>query len=438
MLTIRKAQLFIDRKREGTYFELPFEVPENVSRIDVRYEYPRCAEQEKGAAAKSPAKNTVDLALKNADGEFIGASGSSRSHVWISEYNSSPGYAETRTKKGRWAVIVGAYKIADRGVTVEYEFTFTPRERVLLRGDLHMHSLGSDGRLTVEELISAARKTGLQYIFITDHNNYFHNYTLRSDTDITVLPGVEWTHYRGHVNLLGIKKAFDGVYYTNSLEETRGMLRAAREKGAIVSVNHPFCPDCGFRWGLENVEYDCVEVWNGPMKKAELDCLGWWHGELCKGRKIPVVGGSDFHRYEMGRGIGMPATCLYSMSRAPSDICAAIRGGNGFITYTAEGPAVYAECDGKILGQTAEYRPGLTIAFEFSGLCRGDIIKIITDKNQEEISCDPEDGKAVFERRITNAAFYRTEVHRSYADGFPQVPVMISNPVYVSRSKESG
>jgi DNA polymerase (family 10) len=39
-----------------------------------------------------------------------------------------------------------------------------------LRGDLHMHTIDSDGQGTIEEMIAAARARGLEYIAITDHS----------------------------------------------------------------------------------------------------------------------------------------------------------------------------------------------------------------------------------------------------------------------------
>ncbi len=41
-----------------------------------------------------------------------------------------------------------------------------------LRGDLHMHTVASDGKGTVEEMVVAARKLGLEYIAITDHTEF--------------------------------------------------------------------------------------------------------------------------------------------------------------------------------------------------------------------------------------------------------------------------
>jgi DNA polymerase (family 10) len=39
-----------------------------------------------------------------------------------------------------------------------------------MRGDLHMHTIESDGRATLEEMAEAARAQGYEYIAITDHS----------------------------------------------------------------------------------------------------------------------------------------------------------------------------------------------------------------------------------------------------------------------------
>ncbi|MBM4003319.1 MAG: DNA polymerase/3'-5' exonuclease PolX [Planctomycetes bacterium] len=39
-----------------------------------------------------------------------------------------------------------------------------------LRGDLHMHTTATDGAASIEQMIAAARKRGLEYIAITDHS----------------------------------------------------------------------------------------------------------------------------------------------------------------------------------------------------------------------------------------------------------------------------
>ena len=339
-----QLELFVGKEKEGLYFELPFEVPEGVERIDIRYGYERRRSSFTDGQAKTEEINVIDLALSSNTGEFIGSSGSNRDHVQISEYCSSDGYARVRTLAGTWNIIVGAYKVHKAGVKVTYNVTFTYKERRLLKGDCHIHTTGSDGVLTVEEAAGLAKAGGLDFLFITDHNNYSHNSRLISDDGLTLIPGVEWTHFNGHANMLGVERPFKGKYYANSLEEVRERLDEARRSGALVSVNHPFDAGCPWKWGLDNGNFDCVEIWNGVMKSSDMQCISWWHGELCKGRRLPIIGGSDFHRFSNFSAPGMPATCVYSMSRGPADILEAIRQGHSFVAFQPDAPAADIRC----------------------------------------------------------------------------------------------
>src|SRR5205823_9273978 len=50
---------------------------------------------------------------------------------------------------------------------------FTPPELITLDdllGDLHCHTVASDGRNTIEEMALAARQRGYEYLAITDHS----------------------------------------------------------------------------------------------------------------------------------------------------------------------------------------------------------------------------------------------------------------------------
>jgi DNA polymerase (family X) len=60
----------------------------------------------------------------------------------------------------------------DRGELALRDASEVPRliEQTDLLGDLHMHTVASDGRNTIEEMARAARDRGLQYIAITDHS----------------------------------------------------------------------------------------------------------------------------------------------------------------------------------------------------------------------------------------------------------------------------
>jgi len=77
-----------------------------------------------------------------------------------------------------------------------------------LRGNLHTHTLVSDGRNTVEQMAIAYRNLGYGFVAITDHNTFLGEYELPG---IIVLNGCEHStgeHYleiRGHKETLLVK-----------------------------------------------------------------------------------------------------------------------------------------------------------------------------------------------------------------------------------------
>lgn len=42
---------------------------------------------------------------------------------------------------------------------------------------------------------------------------------------------------------------------------------------AEPAEHHPFDPGTAFRFGLKNVESDCLELWNGPFTAYTRQCL---------------------------------------------------------------------------------------------------------------------------------------------------------------------
>lgn len=70
-----------------------------------------------------------------------------------------------------------------------------------------MHSTASDGRKDVYTLAKKAQKTGLDFIAVSDHNNYSENFSLPKISGLTFIPAVEWTHYKGHMNFFGVPGA---------------------------------------------------------------------------------------------------------------------------------------------------------------------------------------------------------------------------------------
>ncbi len=430
--TILKQTLFLDKSNEGSYLTVPFDVPENVETITVSYNYPS-------------ANNCIDLGLLGIDNRFIGASGSDRRSISASEHISSDGYARVKTEAGRWSVIAGAYHVADGGVTVNYEIEFTYKSMRLFRGDLHMHTVASDGSMTVDEIAASAMQQGLDFIFITDHNNVAQNSNLPAYGPIadrlSVFPGSEWTHYKGHAGLLGVENPYDRPFFASTNEEVAAILRTAHEKSALVVINHPFDGDCGWQWGFDGMYFDCIEVINAFPKGSDLQCIAWWHRSLCEGKRIPIVAGSDFHRPGVFMKVGTPTTCVYAMSRGLSDILAALKAGHSYLTLDVEAPVLEMSCistpgqEPAIIGDIVYMKSGDTspaLHIKVTDTKKGDNLKVITKNGiiYEKTSEQRED--IVWNTPVSaDAMFYRVEITRIYAQGMPALPVLISNPVYV-------
>lgn len=427
MRLLQKTQIvfreFVPKEKERTYYERTFPVPEGVCRMDIEYDYRRYAETEENGGVRKQERSIIDLALRDGRGNYIGASGAGRRHIWISGWDSSDGYARTDPDAGEWAIIVGAYKVADEGVEVTYTVTFTHQERTLLKGETHIHTTASDGRLTAEHAVQMAKDAGLDYIFLTDHNGYAHNLALPVRSDITVLPGGEWTHYEGHAGMLGVGRPLESAFCANSADEAWAKLAEARKNGALVVLNHPFCPNTGWHFGIRDGEFDLVEVINGgTTPQANEECVQWWHDQLCAGKRIPVIGGSDFHRMDPTKQIGQPATAVWALSRSPRDILQALRDGCSYLILWSAAPVLWAEAAGTLLGGTA--RSGAEVHIRLEQLKGGDVLRILTDQGCEEIICEPHTAALHLTRVFPAAKFVRFEVLRWDRQ------VLLSNPIY--------
>lgn len=429
MENVIAMKVTLTKEQERQYLSLPFSVPPDIERVDVKYRYPGRNLTETEGVVTAHSRAVVDLALLSHTGELLGSSGSDRNHVWISALGSSAGFAVCEPEPGTWSILAGPYRIPEGGIDVEYEIMLTPKYRRLFKGDTHLHTTASDGASDVPGVVALACDIGLDYLFLTDHNNTAQNRQAGAYHALTVLPGTEWTHYKGHALFLGTEKPFSGSFAAASLDEARAFMQSAGEAGAFTALAHPFCQLVPWEWGFD-VPYDGIEVWNGVMSERNERAVYFWHNLLCKGLRIPATGGSDYHRPGLLGSIAMPCLCVYAMSRSPRDILNAMRSGHSYISYLPDGPGVDIHGGGKaVLGESipADY----PLTFTFFGLTGGEEIKLITDAGTETIVCPADAERITLTREYRACKFVRAETYRSYAPGLPPMKSMLSNPVYL-------
>jgi hypothetical protein len=249
-------------------------------------------------------------------------------------------------------------------------------------------------------------------------------------TGFTLIPGIEWTHYLGHASFLGVDKPYDEPFFANTQEDVKARFTSARARGAFISIDHPFDENCPFQFNLNELPFDCLEIWNGPMRGSNLRAIGLWHNMLMMGKKVPICGGSDYHRDSLFIFPGGPTTCVYAMSASPADILSGLRQGHAYITFAPNGPSLEMTAGDAILGDSVPFPKMSETIISVSGLLAGDVLQVVTRQGSTVILSAEVDGKFQEGFTMDTAGFVRIEILRSFVPGLPLLPALISNPIY--------
>lgn len=179
----------------------------------------------------------------------------------------------------------------------------------------------------------------------------------------------------------------DGMnsFIANDHDDMRSLIAQARALGAVISVNHPECDICPYLWDNDEA-YDMMEIWNGPMRAANVRALRKWTELLSSGRKIPAVGGSDFHRMMSPVRIGRPVNGVYSEDASSQGLLDAINSGHLFVASSLRGPSLLLTCGGRMMGDTVttgEKSVEITVKAERLQGCR---LFLVTAQGGKELS----------------------------------------------------
>jgi len=345
---------------------LPVEVTPGTAALRVDLEYERA-----GAI--------LDLGCLDPSG-FRGWSGGARQSFVIAAEAATPGYLPGEVEAGLWRVMIGLHVVPPDGV--RYRVTAEPStgpadsgsataetppvpasrpaRRDLpaspghrwLAGDLHAHTVHSDGALTVPELACFAVQRGLDFIAVTDHNTVSHHAELPDAGrryGVTLLPGQEVTTAHGHAGVLGDTGWID---FRRSPDD---WLDTAERGGGLMSVNHPIAGPVSWLHQMRR-RPPLVEVWHWSwLDLSWTTPLAWW--QAWDPATIPV-GGSDWHRPGSDAPLGTPTTWVESADAGTEAILDGLRAGRVAITAGRDGP-VLVRNDGELVAVGAA---GLTLA----------------------------------------------------------------------------
>ena len=412
----------VTKEMEDRYIEIPFDMPPSVNTLEVSYEI----------VDKGTTRSIVDLGIRD-EKRVRGWSGGARKHFYISKEKATPGYLPGPLTPGKWAVLLGTYRIAKAGCEVKVNIRFQLAQSRWYKGDLHTHTVHSDGKYELQEVVQIAGKIGLDFVALTDHNTITQNLVYPKENELTFIPGMELTTNHGHCNFLGV---IDPVLDFRSTSDAQVLERIleAKKNGAFVVLNHPHCPYCPWEWSFD-VPYDAVEIWNGPWRESNQHTLDWWQNQLVQGRKIVAVGGSDVHAPHPYVKHGHPTTWIYSKGKDASSLLSALGRGHVFITYFPVAPIVSLCCEDKMMGDTV-VNPSDSVTIDIQGLQINDVIRIYTrqGKTYESIAAGPVWKKEFLSKQ---SGFVRVEVWRKFTGFDVLLPVTITNPLYIEKKAHS-
>lgn len=261
-------------------------------------------------------------------------------------------WADIHFPSGRWHR-AGSIFVADADLAA----------RVPLRGDLHQHTWYSDGRSSPSELLEAAVGRHLDFVAVTDHDNWSGSQEARAQAEaqglpLTVLSGEEVTFDRGHIVAVGtiggvaearrdgpyaaelrnIEAEFEGkplaggvsaASYARAVWSTRKV----RELGGLAILAHPFWV-AAEEFHLDrriaaqlarDGELDAVELLGDVEFEENMLAIAQHLEMLQAGIRLPVLGNSDTHGIE--HTLGRYWTTVFSQGDRETGILAAIKDG---------------------------------------------------------------------------------------------------------------
>lgn len=290
------------------YQYVPFDVPSGAAGVAVTLSFDR-------------SRGVLDLGVFSPEG-FRGYSGGARDRFVINAAEATPGYLPGPLPTGAWQVLLGLHRIPDEGLpwTVEVEVGDViverlrpppslperpparalpaPAGRCWVAGDLHAHTVHSDGVATISELAALARGRGLDFLAVTDHNTTSHHPHLGAISEwsgVVLVPGQEVTTDTGHANCFG------DVGWVDFRQPADAWLVHTQSRGGLLSINHPLAGELSWRKSLSGAPH-LIEAWHVSWDRRGRQPLDWWARIGGVG-----IGGSDLHDPAMWR-LGTPTT----------------------------------------------------------------------------------------------------------------------------------
>ncbi len=387
----------IDSKK---HLPFPFEVAEGTTRIEVCFDF--SPKNNPGM----PGDNNLSLSLFDP----LGARGAGHcrpdNNFTISAADATPGYVPGALPPGVWTLMIDTHMVLP-GPPVSYTLEISatdepltastphympgdtaPRGPSWYRGDLHGHTIHSDGHWDVPDLVNHARACQLDFVTLTDHNTVSGLSQLDSyaNDDLLTMGGVELTTFSGHCLALGTRQWLEWRTREGlSMTDIANKVMAANAYFVIAhpnSVGDPVCTGCDWQYPeLMPGVAPAVEIWNSQWDgmSGNEQTVQMFYGWLNQGHRLVATSGTDIHGpAQPGEKLGFDI--VYADELSESAILEAIRRGH---LYISGGPQV------SLTGHTASGAQAMmgdtlpaedtTLEASWAGASATDRVRLIAD-----------------------------------------------------------
>lgn len=395
--------------------------------------------------------------------------------VTLGASHATPGYIAGALPGGEWSVVIATHRIteaepcayrldvaADCANDVAQKFEPAPGETIVhhpgedsihgarwYRGDLHAHTVHSDGRWDVPDLVAWARQSNLDFVTLSDHNTVsgLAQVDALSSPDLLTLGGQELTTFHGHALALGPRSWVDW-----RIGDGRSMPAIAREvqaAGSLFIIAHPMAigdPICtGCSWTYADMmpgPARIVEIWNSPWDSPTSRneaTLALFYGWLNRGHRLVATAGTDNHGpHPADASPDAAADTRYGFNvvlaeaRTERAILDAIRRGHLFLSSRP-----HVECEahstsgrrammGDVLPMSTDESAVLTLTWR--GCVAGDHVRVIADGALCDESSPGASGAGSGQFDVAQARWVAIEIR----DEAGHV-VAITNPIFFTR-----